>query len=224
MSCERKELPSWCFMLIVIIELYTSTVIVFKTVFSVESSYELLSVLTGPPRYIVSIIAAYKMVGSEFWKYIILIDNLFYLGLLTVACYYFLLFGKGVSSVLTFLAWLNYVVIISLYNGHFRIILNKMKWTSSKVLAYKFTKIYGVAVYIGLGAMNTLDDSLGDMRELYLLFVFTTAAYLSEFINIITARDGTECAKWDYVIEDDEEETLQTSADANRSVELVANS
>lgn len=217
----RKELPTWVFALAVVIELYTSTVIIFKTALPDEESYELLSVISGLPRYAVSIFAAFMLVGRDVWRYWLIVDNLCYLGLLSIACYYFMLLGKGIPSVLTFLAWLNYVFLLFFFNGHFRIFLNKMKWTSRKVFLYKLSKIYGVLVYVGLGSINTLDNTLGDDRDVYLLFVFTTAAYLSEFVNEITGVDGTDQARWHYEIEDEDE---QNSSADDKTVELVTNS
>ena len=200
----RKEIPSWLFNAVLVVEIYTFTVIVAKTAFEDPKDYEWLSCLSGPPRYAISIMAAYALAGRDVWRYWLIVDNYFYLGLLSIATYYFLLLGKGITSALTFCAWLNYVFLCIFSAGHFRLFMIKMKWTGTKVFIYKLVKIYGVLVYIALGSWNTLDDSLAN-RDLYLLFVFTTAAYYSEYINGMTAVDGTEDGRWDYCIEDEDE-------------------
>lgn len=206
---KRIELPTWAFALIVIVELFTSNVIIFGTVFTDQTSYEILSVVSGPPRLIASIYVAYKLAGGELWRYYVLMDNLAALGILSIICYYYFTFGEEVTG-LRVAAWINYLLIVLLFNGHYRVLMKKMKWDSQRVIIYKFIKIYYAALYIGLAARNTVNKSLGEFREIYLLFVITTSVYLSEFIFAMSTRDGTHHIEWHYQIGDEDHDQKET--------------
>ena len=217
----RKELATWAFALILIIELFSANVIIFKSVFAEPSSYDLLSVITGPPRWIVSIMVSYMLVGGEMWRYLILLDNQMLLGTLSVTCYFFFMLQGEETTALNVIAWLNYLILVFLYNGHFRVLMKKLEWSSSRVIAYKLNKMYYAALYIGLAAFNTVNKNLGEAREMYLLFVITTSVYLSEFIFAMSVRDGTHHVEWHYEIKDEENHGHGGHHDSSKNVELT---
>lgn len=217
----RKELPNLTFVLLIIIELYTANVIIFKTILSSES-YNLLSCCSGPPRYIVSIIISYILAGRDIWRYYILIDNFLILGILSVTSYYFLILSGEGKTVLDVLAWLNFLIIVFLYSGHFRIIMKLAEWSSKRVIFYKLVKVYSTLLYTGLGIANTVGGELGDLKDVYLLFVITNSVYLCEFVFYMTGRDGSEDGEWTYEIKDEEAQSDRVNNTELTGVELTA--
>jgi hypothetical protein len=122
---ERKTLPLTYFIALLIIELYTSTVIILKLVIPSET-YDIVSSATCLPRLAVWLSVSCYIQPTDLLKYYIMLDNLLCLGLISILCYACLLLGiAGVTPDTTdYLAFFSFVLIVFFLNGNFRIMMS----------------------------------------------------------------------------------------------------
>lgn len=209
----RKHFPIYLFILLLIVELFTSTFIIMKTIFS-EETYEILSAILGFVRILILGFISYSLAGelSKLYVYLI-VDNLLMLSLLAMITYYFLLYSnvkeeKHTSMNLsTIFSFVVYCILLFFLNGNFRCIMKYAEWPKTNLIIYKLNRIYAVVFYIGLAAYNTCFHVIKEeQRESYLLFVITTSVYYSEFVFFISHKDQTHHLKHVYEISEQEHE------------------
>jgi hypothetical protein len=175
-----------------------------------------------------SILTSVTLTGVDFWQYYFIVDNLTLLGLLSVISVCF------VSDSLIYS--IGYVIFVFLNNGHFRIILNAMKWSRPKVVIYKLIKIWVVAFFFldkmciilagyvfgqmySNGGNNLTSDDIAQLIG-FGMFVVFTIIYRSYFVFAISYQDGTLNAEWNYQIREGDDVSGQSEANKSK-VELT---
>jgi len=205
---RRLHFPTYLFIILIFIELYTSTYVLLKTYLS-EEAYELVSALTGLLRIFLLGYISYKFTGELKKLYVyIIVDNLFMLSILAMITYFYLLYSniKEEEKPLEFTTIFSFIVycfLLFFLNGNFRCLMKYAKWTKTFLIIYKLNRIYAVVFYIFLAAYNTAFHKIKEeQRESYLLFVITTSVYYSEFVFFISQKDQTHHIRIDYEIID----------------------
>ena len=61
----RKELPNWAFVLLLITEFVTMSLILFKNIIYSDDDYDLMMIATGLPRYIIWFCISWYIAGPS---------------------------------------------------------------------------------------------------------------------------------------------------------------
>ena len=210
MGSERKDLALPLFILQIATEIFTSSAIVLYRIMGshVDKVYVIFIVMTFV-RFFYWLFISYHLAGRKMLMYYIMPDTITVLG--TIACFAYIGYNLRLETeyaTLRLVALACYCVLIYCLNGVLRIMVKFMKWTFPRMIAYKLNRAYGVLFYMAFGIIELnrmIDQNLEEIKDLYLLFVFTTMAYLAEIYILINEWDKSKKLKYRYVIGQDEE-------------------
>eukprot|EP00762_Andalucia_godoyi_P003541 ANDGO_04327.mRNA.1 hypothetical protein len=201
---HRKNLPLVLFIVLMICELYTSSAIGFLDVVDKQVVY-MVYVFTTVVRCAIWLTCSIYL--QRDWKKLLVlycpIDNLFLTAALASVTYGFLNVGDSPDGWVV-AALIAYPILLFCLSGNFRVMMHDMKWTPPRLIAYKLNRAYGVVFYLVIGSVKIRNPPEDFDLDMYLLFVFTTLAFLSELYFFISRVDGSENMKYNYEFQEED--------------------
>lgn len=191
----------WHFALILLLEFYQNTAIIFLSIFPDVNDVYITYTFTTIVRAVAYLYTSYR-ISQVWWRYYLVVDSLLALSSMASITYVFL--NSEASGGWAVPAIISYVVLLNIYNGHYRCMVYSMRWTRTYVILYKLNRLYGALFYLAYGTYVTLNPPDNLNSNAYLIFIFTTLAYLSELYFTIVGMDKSEECSLKHLIEDEE--------------------
>jgi len=190
---SKTEMSNLIFSLVLFSELLT-TFVLYTKFFLDDDSYSIFSsVTTIGIRVPFWIYVSLRYSKGFFFRYLILVDNIFMLGLLSIVCYYFFIITSHWKS---YLAFVSFTLLVIFLNTNFRVMMARVNFSKLQLLFYKINRIIAVVAYVFLACYNVANppsdhEAWEKIKDNYLLFVVTTSVYYSDFVFWISHNDET---------------------------------
>lgn len=228
-KAERIELNTILFVIQVFTELLTNSLVVLFRLMRehIELGYYIFISLSFL-RVLYWIFISYKVAGRQMLTFWILPDSMLLFG--TITCYSYIGYNLSLETEhpsLRLIALICFCVLIFFANGTIRCLIKFMKWCPWRWLVYKFTRMYGAVFYMGFGIAEIKrmceDEKEDKIKDIYLLFLFTAMAYLTDIYLIMNKLDESEEMKvlQYHGKEESEEEGNHGSEDHEKNQKLL---